>query len=291
MLFRMFRTIASLLLFGTLSPVSPSLSGSAPPVFLAVAPPPSVPRVEIHGRLSASGVVMLDVLSGKELFARAPDEPRAIASLAKVMTALLILEQHALTEAVTVPEGVEAIEGNIAGLRSGERYTVSDLLGALLVGSANDAAYALAVMHSGSSGKFAEAMSARALALGLRRTRFENPMGFDHPDQISTPRDLGWLALFAWKNDVIRSLVSRRSYTLFERSEGRSFTLHNTNQLLSSHPSAFFGLKTGTTVEAGECLMSLAMIGGRAYIFVVLKSSDRYRDTLELLHSLSPRHA
>ena len=235
--------------------------------------------------------MVLDVLSGKELFALTPDEPRAIASLAKVMTALIILEHHDAHQIVTIPKGAESVEGNIAGLREGERYTIQDLLGGLLVGSANDAAFALAIIHSGSTAQFAEAMNVRARSLGLQRTHFENPMGFDHPRQVSTPRDLGWLTLFAWKNETLRSFVSQKKYTLLEQSEGRSFTLENTNQLLSSHPSSFFGLKTGTTLLAGECLISLAMSHGRPYIFVVLKSSDRYRDTLKLLHSLLSQHA
>ena len=235
--------------------------------------------------------MVIDLLSGKELFSLAPDQPRPIASLAKIMTAIVILEQHAPDEIVTIPAGVEEVEGNRAGLRGGDRYTVRSLLGALLVGSANDAAETLALHHSGSIPHFAEAMNARAQALGLTRTHFDNPVGFDSPKQASTPRELAWLAMFAWKNELVRSLVGKREFTLKERSGKREITVVNTNQLLLSHPASFFGLKTGTTELAGECLISLAYASGRPYIFVILKSANRYSDTLHLLRSLPEKQA
>ena len=207
------------------------------------------------------------------------------------MTAIVIVENHTLQEMVTVPSDVATIIGNTGGLQAGEVYSVKDLLGALLVGSANDAAYTLALFHSASTEAFAKDMNARAKALGLTKTHFANPMGFDGVGQESTPRDLAWLAMYAWKNETLRSYASRRAYVLSERHSSREITLANTNQLLSSHPSSFFGLKTGTTDLAGECLISLAYTGGRPYIFVVLKSSDRYRDTLHLFRSLSQKHA
>ncbi len=287
----MFRTIVSLLLFGSLSPVSVPFQVESLPELLHVAPPPLTRALSVSADFSASGAIVIDLLSAKELYARAPDQPRSFASLAKIMTAIVILEQHALEEVVTVPKDAVTISGNAAVLQAGERYTVKDLLGALLVGSANDAAYALALFHSGSIQDFAKEMNVRAKVLGLERTHFTNPMGFDGAGQESTPRDLAWLAMYAWKNELLRSLASRREYILREKTSSRTIVLGNTNQLLSSHPSSFFGLKTGTTELAGECLISLAYTGGRPYIFVVLKSSDRYRDTLHLLRSLSQKHA
>jgi len=288
----MFRTIVSLFLFGALSPVSvPFQVGSSLPGLLEVAPPPTTSAFRVGSDFSASGAIVLDLLSGKELYARAPDEPRSIASLAKIMTAIVIVERHKLDEVVTVPADIGVISGSSAGLQGGEKYSVKDLLGALLVGSANDAAYTLALFHSGTMERFAQEMNARAEALGLERTHFENPMGFDSAGQESTPRDLAWLTMFAWKNETLRSYASRREYVLSERGNARTITLGNTNQLLFSHPGNFFGLKTGTTELAGECLISLAYSGGRPYIFVILKSSNRYDDTLHLLRSLSRKHA
>jgi len=281
----------SLLLFGSLSPVSVPFEVKSLPKLLKVSPPPITSSLTIGSDFSASGAIVMDLLSAKELYARAPDQPRSIASLAKIMTAIVVVETHGLEEVVTVPKDIATVIGNTAGLQANEKYSVRDLLGALLVGSANDAAYTLALFHSGSIENFAKSMNVRAEALGLEKTRFANPMGFDGIGQESTPRDLAWLAMYAWKNETLRDFASRREYVLQERISGRSIALQNTNQLLASHPSTFFGLKTGTTELAGECLISLAFAGGRPYIFVVLKSADRYRDTLRLFHSLSQKRA
>lgn len=287
----MFRSIVSLLLFGALSPLGAPVVDGVPRGLLRVTPPPSISAFSVGEDLSASGVMVMDLLSGRALFSREADTARPIASLAKIMTALLILENHPLGALVTVPGGAATVGGNTAGLLPGETYTVRDLLGALLVGSANDAAYTLALYHSRSMAEFARAMNERAAALGLQRTHFDNPMGFDSPEQSSTPRDLAWLALYAWKNDTIQALTSRRLYVLHERSSARTIALQSTNHLLASHPSRFFGLKTGTTVLARECLISIAETGGRPYIIVILRSADRYRDTLTLLRALPPDRA
>lgn len=244
----------------------------------------------LHARateeFSASGAIVIDVASGQELFAHAANKKRPMGSLAKLMTAIVIAENHDLDEVVHVPVSAQWVQGNVVRLNPGERYTIHDLLAATLIGSANDAAYTLALYHSGDIESFAEVMNSRARALGLTQTSFQNPMGFDHPNQFSTPRELAWLSLYALKNDVIRSLTSLPRKTIQDRSLEHSITLYNTNQLLSSEPNTFSGLKTGTTDAAGQCLISVAEVEGRDLLFVILKSSDRYRDTLELYSSL-----
>ncbi len=281
----MFRTIASLMLFGALSPAAGTPQDADSDVAaLTVTPPSIVSSVSVGTSLSASGVIVVDMLTGQELFGRRADEPRPVGSLAKLMTAIIILEEHDLHDLVTIPRSVENVEGNRAGLRPGDRFTVRDLLAATLVASANDAAHALAVEHSDSTQLFAEEMNKRAVALGLTKTHFTNPIGFDHPDQVSTPRELAWLSMYALKNDVIRSFAGRRGARIVDQSG------ENTNKLLSSHPTRFFGLKTGTTDAAGECLISLTYSEGRPYLFVVLKSADRYQDTLHLFESLEDAH-
>ena len=282
----MFGAIASLMLFGTISSLSVP-SRTAQGMLLAVTPPAVSSRLQIGSSFSASGAIVVDMLSGKELFAVDADAPRPMASLAKLMTAIVILETHDLSEIVTVPRSVLGVSGNVVGLQPGDRYTVRDLLAASLIASANDAAHVLAIEHSDSVELFAEEMNARALALGLNKTTFTNPVGFDNPDQLSTPRELAWLSMYALKNDFIRSMASRSSVTIHDQAGRGPVTLYNTNRLISSHPEQFFGLKTGTTDAAGECLISLTYNNGRPYLFVVLKSSDRYEDTLQLFDSLS----
>ncbi len=287
----MFRILSALLLFGTLSPVGVPERPPSDVAVLNVTPPPVVSSFSVGTAFSASGAIVVDALTGQELYGLRADEPRAVGSLAKLMTAIVILEHHNLSELVTVPRSVQGVSGNVAGLRPGDRHTVKNLLEAVLVASANDAAHTLAVEHSDSAGLFAEEMNARARALGLTKTHFMNPIGYDHPEQVSTPRELAWLSMYALKNDVIRSLVGRRSITIADQSGEHEMTLYNTNRLLTSHPNKFFGLKTGTTNAAGECLISLTYAEGRPYLLIVLKSSDRYEDTLYLFESLADAHA
>lgn len=287
----MFRVLSALLFFGTLSPVH--IPGEAPSevAMLGVSPPPVISSFSVGQSFSASGAIVIDALTGKEVYGLRADEPRAVGSLAKLMTAIVILEHHDLDELVTVPRGVREVVGSVAGLRPGDRHTVRDLLGAALVASANDAAYTLAVEHSDSTELFAEEMNSRARALGLTKTHFTNPIGYDNPGQVSTPRELAWLSMYALKNDVIRSFAGRRSITIADQSGEHEMTLFNTNRLLTSHPTHFFGLKTGTTDAAGQCLISLTYAEGRPYLLIVLKSADRYEDTLRLFELLSDAHA
>jgi serine-type D-Ala-D-Ala carboxypeptidase (penicillin-binding protein 5/6) len=276
------------MLFGTMSPLSTTTGLQGNMVILpAIFSPSPVSRFTVSDAFSASGAIVIDAHSGKEVFTIDADRPRSMGSLAKLMTAIVILEHHELQETVRIPGSVTSVAGNVVRLRPGESYTVEDMLAALLIASANDAAHALALFHSGSTGEFAAVMNDRARVLGLTKTIFENPMGFDSLGQLSTPRELAWLALYALKNDVIRSMTERRSYTIHDVSGEHAITLINTNQLLTTHPSHFFGLKTGTTDLAGQCLIALAEANGRSYIIVVIGSADRYRDTLDIFDSLS----
>lgn len=283
----MFRTIASLMLFGAISPISPSLPDGEAIKLITITPPQELHRLRVTEQFSASGAIVMDVDSGRTIFAYAADVRRPVGSLAKLMTAIVILEEHDMSEVVVVPSSAREVQGSVARLLPGERYTVADLVSALLIGSANDAAHTLAVYHSGNIAAFADAMNQRAEILGLKRTHFENPIGFDSQKQYSTPRELAWLSMYALKNDIIKSTTSKRSATIRDRSGEHTITIHSTNRLLSSHPSIFSGLKTGTTDAAGQCLISLVNEKQKQYLFVVLKSSDRYADTLQLLHSLS----
>jgi serine-type D-Ala-D-Ala carboxypeptidase (penicillin-binding protein 5/6) len=287
----MFRAISSLFLFGMLSPVSTPLPDAPLSQVPQVSSLPSPRRFAVSEAFSASGAIVIDIESGNSLFSLAADERRAVGSLAKLMTAIVIIEEHDLSEVVVVPQSVVLVEGHVAGLRPGERYTVRDLLNALLIASSNDAAHTLAIYHSGSTGLFAEDMNERALSLGLYETHFDNPIGFDSAEQYSTPRELGWLALYALKNDLISSITSKKTETVRDRVSGRTITLLSTNHLLFSHPTTFYGLKTGTTDRAGQCLISLAYAQGRPVLFVVLHSAHRYRDTLQLFDFLTQSNA
>jgi D-alanyl-D-alanine carboxypeptidase (penicillin-binding protein 5/6) len=202
------------------------------------------------------------------------------------MTAVLILERHALDEVVEIPASVQRSDGTNAGLQSGGQYTVEDLLAALLIASANDAADVLAAYSSGTAEEFVRAMNVRAKVMGLTDTAFKNPSGLDAAGQFSTPRELAWLTSYALKNPTFRELVKSTTWEIRDRRSGHVTGLANTNRLLKRSPFVK-GVKTGTTEEAGECLISLVEWNGREVIVVLLRSSNRYRDSQLVLQELS----
>ena len=280
--------LASLATILSLGLFSPSLQ--APPRQL-----PGVEHITIHApiatlkplvvdALSASGVLLVDMASGQEIFSVNPETSRPIGSLTKLMTALLIAERHAPNDIATIAPGLDTIAGSTIGLRTGQSFRVDDLLRALLIPSANDAAYALALYDRGGIGPFVRDMNDRAAALGLRATKFANPAGFDNPDQYSSPRDLVWLTSAALRHPLLREIVRTRSARI-AAFDGTEFSMRNTNELLQYNEDVF-GVKTGTTDAAGECLIVLFVEGNRTYLLVILGSRDRYADSLALLKAL-----
>ena len=283
----MLSTLASLLLLGIIPPPSaPSLPRKPLPgieVMHVTAPTPIVAPLTMP-KLSASGMLLVDLESGQELLERNADVRRPMASLTKIMTALIILENHGLTEVVTVPAIAEQIRGSTLGLKPGDHLTVEALLKGLLIPSANDAAYTLAAFHGHGLATFVAQMNDRAKALGLTNTHFANPAGLDNDQQFSSPRDLAWLTKAALRHDAFRSIVGTRSAHIYS-GEGKDFALRNTNEMLHYNEDVF-GVKTGTTDAAGECLIILFTEHSRLYLLVLLGSKDRYTDGLRILQAV-----
>lgn len=250
----------------------------APPLTANVAA--DVPR-SLAGGLSASGVIVVDLDSAQTVYADNAATPRPMASLTKLMTALIIVENHALDERVDVAPAVGAIHDNVAGLQVGDQYALGDVLTAMLVHSANDAAVALAVYDAGSEDAFVDKMNARAKALGLDDTVYATATGFDAPGQHSTPRDLGILTAFVLRKPAIADRMSMPSFTVRSRS-GTVISFAHTHQLLRQKNAITAG-KTGTTDAAGQCLMSVFEEDGRRYAAVLLHSDDRYGDMRRIL--------
>lgn len=196
------------------------------------------------------------------------------ASLAKMMTALLVIEGGRLDEAVTVSRTAARETGTRLGLREGERLKARDLLTAAIVRSANDACRALADARGGSEAKFVAKMNARAKALGLDNTRFSNACGHDADGQYSTAADLARLANEAAKKAEYMS-AARLERATVRTEDGREFSFDNTNALIGRYPGAI-GLKTGTTPGAGTCLAALAEKDGSRVLLVMLRARDRW---------------
>ena len=214
-------------------------------------------------------------IDGELVWARALDTPRQPASLAKLLSALVLLEQDWNPERlVTVSSRAAAIEGTQLGLRTGEQVRAGDALTAMLVGSANDACLALVEQHSGNSAAFAARMNQVAQRLGMRDSRFVQPCGLDAGGQYSTVRDLLQLARAAAAEPQIALRAGAESATLFTVL-GRRLEFHNSNALIGRDTRAR-GLKSGFTSQAGRCLIALAEADGHRVTVVMLDAPDRW---------------
>lgn len=280
----MYRSLLSALLLG----LFPSADGVSTDYLalqrVAVAPPSE--HLLLEEPISASGVVIYDLDSGQRLYAKESRVHRPMASLTKLMTALIIAENHDMDEVVTIPQSVADVTGNKAYLPPGKRFTVGSLLSALLINSANDAAVTLAQYHSGSVPGFVKDMNARALQLGMTGTSFRNPAGLDHPAHWSTPQDIAWLSMFVLRNEEIADRMGRAGQRI-SSLEGDTIQLYHTHMLLHELGPVMAG-KTGTTNDAGQCLMSIVESGDRKYLVVLMHSSQRYKDMTAILATLVP---
>jgi D-alanyl-D-alanine carboxypeptidase (penicillin-binding protein 5/6) len=208
---------------------------------------------------------------GEVLAERRAEDRRAIASITKLMTAVVTLEHAGLSDEVTVaPRAASGVGESTANLRTGERLPVSTLLRALLVASANDAADALATyVGEGSTARFVELMNAKAASLGLEHTHFVNPHGLDEPGHVSSAEDATMLLRFALGIPFIRDAVERSSVEL---PGGREFP--TTDDLLDSWPPLVGG-KTGHTADAGWSQTAAARARGVTVYGTVLGGSSR----------------
>ena len=220
--------------------------------------------------------LLVDGQTGEVLAERAADQPRAMASLTKMMTALVALESGDPDRVVAVAPAATAVGESSAGLRPGERLSVRDLVRALMIGSGNDAATALAYAVAGSEAEFVVRMNDKAASMGLTRTRFANPHGLDEPGQRSSPRDLLALGREVMKDPFLRRLVAQRSVTIPGPGGQGTRRLKSENDLLAIMPDAD-GIKTGHTDDAGYTLVAHATSTrlGRELYAVLMGEPDR----------------
>jgi len=231
--------------------------------------------------IKARAALVADGATGEVLFARNSERRVAIASVTKLMTALVVLERARPAELVTVRRREASVGESTIHLRAGERLRVRDLLAAALIQSANDAAYALAAhVGKGDVRAFVRLMNRKARALGLEGTRFVRPDGLDVAGHYSTAADVLRLARVAMSRPLIRRLVRMRRTTI---AGGR--TLETWNDLLGSFRGAV-GVKTGHTADAGWSQVAAARRRGLTVYAVVLGSEtrgQRNEDLAELL--------
>jgi D-alanyl-D-alanine carboxypeptidase len=223
--------------------------------------------------------LMMDANSGTLLRQWNADSSLPMASVTKLMTVLVALETLSPDEMVTVPaEALNLPAGYVRmGLDAGEKIHVRTLLYGALLPSGNDAAMTLAIRAAGSEAAFVKKMNQRAQEWGLTETHFVNPHGIDAPDHYASAKDLAQLGLRALQNPIIAEIVA----TPVKDIEG--YHLINTNQLLKTYDGAY-GVKTGTTDNAGQVLIGAARRPGQGNVLtVVMHSSDRFAETTDLM--------
>jgi len=227
--------------------------------------------------VSAHSAILMEADSGAVLWSKDANRKMPMASTTKIMTALVVLENARLDDVVVVSPNAVGIEGSSIYLFANERISVEDLLYALLLSSANDAAAALAIEIGGSIEGFADMMNAKAAELELSSTHFTNPHGLDDEQHYTTARELAIIAREAMKNQTFAKIVSTYKKTASLDGEGGIRLFVNHNKLLKKYEGAC-GIKTGFTKKCGRCLVSCAERDGVRLLCVTLNAPNDWND-------------
>ncbi len=234
-------------------------------------------------QVNATSALLVDVITGKILWQKNSHKRWPPASTTKIMTAILILENANLNEKTIISQRAQdATTESSIWLQAGEELTISDLLNALLIKSANDAAVALAEHTSGSVESFVDMMNRRAAQLGAVNTHFMNPNGLYHPDHLTTAYDLSIMARHAMRYKIFNEVIAAKKAVIAWPGKKWDRTLVNRNRLLWTYKCAD-GVKTGFVRQSGRCLVSSATRDGWRIMGVVLGSSDAVKDSASLL--------
>ena len=249
-----------------------------------------LPHVSLRGaaqeigtpEVSAQAAVLIEAESGRIIFAKNEDARLPMASTTKIVTALTALELTSPDTVIPIAAEALGVEGSSVYLTQNEALTLEQLLYALLLESANDAAAAIAIGLCGSIEAFAAEMNRTAEELGLQNTHFVNPHGLDDEKHYSSAYDLAVLTQHALKNERLRSIVSTRKATIPHNELEGGRLLVNHNKLLRLYDGCI-GVKTGFTKRSGRCLVSAAQRDGVELIAVTLNAPDDWNDHIRLL--------
>ena len=229
--------------------------------------------------LSAQSAIVIDDESKVILFAKNPKLRFSMASTTKLMTALVALEQFSLQDPLLVYS--DGAEGSAVGLHKGEQYTLEALLYAMLLPSANDAAYVIADNYPGGRKAFVQRMNEKAKELNLHNTQYDDPAGLEDDANYTTVIDLAYLSSIAIKNETIADITRTKAKTITDVTGTHVIPMENLNELLGVN--GVFGIKTGFTQGAGGVLATAKRESGHTLIIVVMRSIDRFADTRQLL--------
>lgn len=233
--------------------------------------------------ISSPAAVVICEETGRILYNKNANEQRKMASLTKLMTAILLVENCDMNETITVAKEACYIGGSTAGLKPNDQVSAKDLLTGMLLPSGNDCAMAIGYHVGGNIENFAKLMNKKAQELGLKNTSFANPHGLDTDSHYTTAYEMALIAKHAKTYDIIKEIVSTPNTTV--SFNGRPVNLRNTNALLRTYSKAT-GMKTGFTNGANRCLAASASDNNLNLISVVLGSDTsqiRFNDTQTIL--------
>ncbi len=245
-------------------------------------------KVEEMGEiyLSSQAAYFIDFHSGKVLFEKNPSKKVPPASLTKLMVAIVASSRVNPEDIVTVKKQETRVSDATMGLVIGDKIKVEELLHGMLINSGSDATLNLVSHISENEESFTELMNKEASLLGLNNTHFTNPVGWDDAGNYSTAKDLTNLARIALKNENIKKIVNKESHAA-KSENNRIYPLRNTNQLLSL--PGYEGIKTGTTLRAGECLASYYIDNDKKILGIVLGGHSRFFETRKIIDLLDER--
>jgi len=240
--------------------------------------------------VSAKSAILIDTGSGDIIYEFNSRQRLPMASTTKIMTSLVAIESgFPLDKIITITKNMTGAEGSSIYLYENERFTLHDLLYALLLNSANDAAEAIAIGIAGSIEKFADMMNEKVIELNLKDTNFTNPHGLDSDMHYTTAYDLAKISAYALENEIFTEITDEQKHIIYPKNAdgtdnkaGARF-LNNHNKMLKLYKDAI-GVKTGFTKHSGRCLVSAAERNGTQLVAVTLNASDDWNDHIEMLN-------
>ncbi len=234
--------------------------------------------------VTAKSYLVFDLETGENLLEKDSDKKSSIASLTKLLTGLTVYNNSDLNASFTVNPKALIKVSPVLNLRAGDEVKALDVFSAMLIGSCNDAALALAYFTGGSKDAFVSLMNEQAEKIGMKNSSFANPLGFDSVANYSTAADLKLLISQTEKLSAFSSLGRKTSYD-FSGKFGNNYHATATNKLISNH-SDIKAIKTGYTDASGGAMASLVQKQGRQMVILVLESANREQDTLRLKTAL-----
>jgi serine-type D-Ala-D-Ala carboxypeptidase (penicillin-binding protein 5/6) len=240
--------------------------------------------------INSRSAVVMDASTGEILYSKNPEQRLPPASTAKVMTAIVVMENENLSTVVTISKNASRVHPTKAGFKEGDRVTVEGLLYAALLRSANDAAVALSESVSGSEEEFVDLMNKKAISIGAMNTKFINATGLPGPGQHITAVDLSMIMKYAMRYTKLREIIGTPVAEV-RTEKGKSLVLKNTDKLLGSDEKIIGG-KTGYTDSAKHCFVCVAEKERKTVIVTLLGSRTRrglWKETEKLIALVSRR--